>query len=115
MGAWIGFLVFFFAIGWLITLVPTGVLFGATQSNVMNMIMGWQQTRNITDWAPVDLLTAPIDFFNGVYTMLSFNFPVFGPNSDYEILRTIFLTPIGAAIIITLILVFFGIFSKTTS
>jgi hypothetical protein len=102
----IGLVVFLFILGVICSIPMTGTnLFQdpnamAATASPLGLIVVWTQA----DWgALVNPLNWP-GYFSDIYQLAVLNLPIFGDaNSPYQLARWVFLAPIIAALVITLI------------
>ena len=109
---WIGFLVFIWFIGMLVTLVGEGAVISSNETNVLNKVMGWQQTSTQTDWNLLTFVGNTSGFFSGIWKMLWMDFSFWTQPGGWDIVRIAVASPFIATIVVGLIFTFFSIFSK---
>lgn len=109
---WIGFLVFIWFVGLLVTLIGEGAVITANETSVLNKVMGWQQTSTQTDWNLLTFVGNTSKLFAGIWKMLWMDFSFWTDSGGWDIVRIAIASPIIATIVVGLILTFFSIFSK---
>ena len=109
---WIGFLVFVWFVGILITLIGEGAVISANETNVLNKVLGWQEVKTETDLSPMSYIGNLPNLFSGIMTMLFMNFSFWKDSGPWDMVRMAIAPPIIATIVIGLIITFFSLFSK---
>lgn len=112
---WLGFLVFIWVIAAIIGSVSEGeVLAGSNQTTTLNKVLVYNTSVSEEGWGTLLLPTTHITFFDGMWEMMTLDFPLFGePDSPWQIIRWIILAPIMATIVLGLIILVMSIFRRT--
>lgn len=111
---WIGFLVFLWTMGLLVTLIGQGAVITANETSVFNKVMGWQQTTTETDWNLLSIIGGLPTFFAGVWKMLWMDFSFWTDPGGWDIVRIIIASPFIATIVVGLIFTFFTVFKDVS-
>lgn len=111
---YVGFLVFIWFIGTLVTLIGEGAVISSNQTNILNSVLGWQQTTESTSINFVTFIGGMPQFLSGIQKMLWMDFS-FWRDSGWDIVRMGVVSPIIAIIVIGLVIAFFSLFITKSS
>ena len=112
---WIGFLVFVWVMGLLIGSVPVGEMMteNETVTDPVQGVLSYAEIYSEEDWGTLLIPTTHLNFFGDLFDLLVLDLPLFGaPDSPWQMVRWIALSPIIATVVFGLIILFITIFWK---